>query len=177
MDGLLAACSLAAAGIGAGCCLAGRHAGVPAVAGMAVMLVAMADTMLLDGAVLAAWAWAAILMAIGVVGLAVIRRAAEARPLESLRSLHVAVMGVLVLAMAAGHGASGSVLSGSVLSEPAHHHAGTDVAPVVVVALGAALGYAAACAAELRRHHAVLVRAELAAAVLSTAAMAAMPLT
>jgi hypothetical protein len=170
IDGLLAGLSLATAGIGTGCCLAGRHAGIPAVASMTVMLVAMADTMLFDGAVLASWAWAAILVAIGMAGLAALRRSADAGPMETLRSLHMIVMGVLVLAMAVGHDMSGASPPGS-----GHHHAGTGVAPVLVVALGAALGYAVACAFELRRHDDVLVRAELTAAVLSTVAMAAMP--
>lgn len=54
MDTRLAADSLASAGLGTACCPRGaaRH-GVPAGAGMLVMLVAMADTMLPDGALLA----------------------------------------------------------------------------------------------------------------------------
>jgi len=50
VDTRLAADSLASAGLGTACCPTRR--GVPAGAGMLVMLVAMADTMLFDGALL-----------------------------------------------------------------------------------------------------------------------------
>lgn len=171
---VLAAGSLAAAGVGTGCCLAGRHpVGATAGAGMAAMLLSMADTMLTGGTLLRPWAWAAVLVGLGLVALAARRRTACDGPPAgpgTLRALHPVVMGVLVLAAAVG---SGGPAAGHA---PGHHGAAAlGTAPVPVLAVAVAVGYAVACAVEARRRGDVLLRGELAAAATSTLAMAAMP--
>jgi len=171
---VLAAGSLAAAGVGTGCCLAGRHpVGATAGAGMAAMLLGMADTMLTGGTLLRPWAWAAVLVGLGLVALAARRRSACDGPSAgpgTLRALHPVAMGVLVLAAVVGPGGP------TAGHAPGHHGAGAlGVAPVPVVAVAVAVGYAVACAVEARRRGDVLLRAELAAAATSTLAMAAMP--
>jgi hypothetical protein len=103
MDTLLTAASLATTAIGTGCCLAGRHTGVPAVAGMAAMLVAMADTMLFRRRPARLVAWAAVLVVAGNAGLVAVRLAGARSPLRVLRTLHLTEMGILVLAMVEGH--------------------------------------------------------------------------
>lgn len=174
---VLAAGSLAAAGVGTGCCLAGRHpVGVTAAAGMAAMLLGMADTMLTGGTLLRPWAWAAVLVGLGLVALAARRRTACDGPPAgpgTLRALHPVVMGVLVLAAAVGPGGPAGPAVGHA---PGHHGAAAlGTAPVLVVAAAVAVGHAVACAVEARRRGDVLLRAELAAAATSTLAMAAMP--
>ena len=174
MHTVLAAGSLAAAGVGTGCCLAGRHpVGATAGAGMAAMLLGMADTMLTGGTLLRPWAWAAVLVGLGLVALAARRRSACDGPSAgpgTLRALHPVAMGVLVLAAVVGPGGP------TAGHAPGHHGAGAlGVAPVPVVAVAVAVGYAVACAVEARRRGDVLLRAELAAAATSTLAMAAMP--
>jgi hypothetical protein len=92
MDALLTAASLATAAIGTGCCVARRHTGYPAVAGMATMLVAMADTMLFDGVLLASRVWAAVLVVVGAAGLVALHLTEARSPLRVLRTPHLTVL-------------------------------------------------------------------------------------
>ncbi|OIJ25076.1 hypothetical protein [Nocardioides luteus] len=174
--------SMVPAVVGAGCCAAGagRRAcpggvDVSALGAMALMLVAMADTMLLGmggmggtvgrSAVLPATSWALVLGVLGA-GLVATRRV---HPDRLPRGLHLIAMAALAVAMAPPG-----------LEHHLNHSAGAHaqmagggpVAPVAVVVAGAFLAYAVREGCCDRTP--LLGRLELGASSVSLVAMAAM---
>ena len=173
--------SLVPAVVGAGCCAAG--AGRPACPGgvdvsalgaMALMLAAMADTMLLGmggmggtggGAVLPATSWALVLGVLGA-GLVGTRRV---HPDRLPRGLHLIAMAALAVAMAPP--GLEHPLNHSTGAHPQVPAAGLAALAAVVVA-GAFVAYAVG---ESRRDRTTLLgRLELGASSVSVVAMAAM---
>ncbi|MBG6096090.1 hypothetical protein [Nocardioides luteus] len=172
--------SLVPAVVGAGCCAAGAGrtacpggVDVTALGAMALMLAAMADTMVLGmggmggtggGSVLPATSWALVLGVLGA-GLVGTRRV---HPDRLPRGLHLIAMAALAVAMAPPgleHHLNHSA------GEHAHVAAGL-AAPVAVVVAGAFVAYAVG---ESRRDRTTLLgRLELGASSVSVVAMAAM---
>lgn len=172
----LALLSLVPAVVGAGCCAAGAGrtacpggVDVSALGAMALMLVAMADTMLLGmgggSTVLPATSWALVLGVLGA-GLVATRRV---HPDRLARGLHLIAMAALTVTMAPpgiehhlnhSTGAHARVATGDL------------TAPVAVVVAGAFIAYAAA--ESCRDRTPLLGRLELGASSVSLVAMAAM---
>lgn len=168
--------SLVPAVVGAGCCAAGAGrtacpggVDVSALGAMALMLAAMADTMLLGmgggSAVLPATSWALVLGVLGA-GLVATRRV---HPDRLPRGLHLIAMAALAVAMAPPgfeHHLNHST--------GAHAQAAASglAAPVAVVAAGAFVAYAVG--ESCRDRTPLLGRLELGASSVSLIAMAAM---
>ena len=164
----------AVVGVGGGAAGAGRTAcpggiDVSALGAMALMLAAMADTMLLGmgggSAVLPATSWALVLGVLGA-GLAATRRV---HPDRLPRGLHLIAMAALTVAMAPPgfeHHLNHST------GAPAQAAAGGLAAPVAVVAAGAFVAYAVG--ESFRDRTPLLGRLELGASSVSLIAMAAM---
>lgn len=172
--------SLVPAVVGAGCCAAGAGrtacpggVDVSALGAMALMLAAMADTMLLGmgglggtggGSVLPATSWALVLGVLGA-GLAGTRRV---HPDRLPRGLHLIAMAALAVAMAP----PGLERHLNHSTGPHAHVAAGLAAPVAVVVAGAFVAYAVG---ESRRDRTTLLgRLELGASSVSVVAMAAM---
>ncbi|MER7556582.1 hypothetical protein ABTZ46_06540 [Nocardioides sp. NPDC126508] len=168
--------SMVPAVVGAGCCAAGAGrtaclggVDVSALGAMALMLVAMADTMLLGmgagAAVLPATSWALVLGVLGA-GLVATRRI---HPDRLPRGLHLIAMAALTVAMAPPgieHHLNHSAGAHAQVST------GGPAAPVAVVVAGTFVAYAVG--ASRRDRTPLLGRLELGASSVSLVAMAAM---
>lgn len=164
---LLTAAALVATAVGTGCCLTCRAgAGLPGVAAMTVMLAGMLDVLALGCQLSSATGWAVVFLVLAAVVL-LTRRGS---PLGTLRSLHLAVTGILTPGMAGAHG-PGMNGHGMEHGVPAGIWSTTTA---VSVAFVIDVGYAAFPGRTVLGRCGTVMRRQLCTGAVSTAAMVAM---